>query len=130
MKSWRKYIGFYHRPTDTNTILVEDFEGTMKIGQRELPLHLEIYNHSPTGFSWGYNGSGPAQTALAICYDHILYQTGGDREIARERALDIHQRFKTMVVALWDKDQNWVITSDVVERAFTYIERGIPISGA
>jgi len=23
-----------------------------------------VYNHSPTGFSWGYEGSGPAQLAL------------------------------------------------------------------
>ena len=27
---------------------------------------LKVYNHSPTGFSWGYLGSGPAQLALAI----------------------------------------------------------------
>lgn len=27
---------------------------------------LKIKNHSPTGFSWGYLGSGPAQLALAI----------------------------------------------------------------
>jgi len=25
-----------------------------------------IYNHSPDGFMWGYNGSGPSQLALAI----------------------------------------------------------------
>lgn len=28
---------------------------------------LKIANHSPDGFNWGYGGSGPAQTALAIC---------------------------------------------------------------
>ena len=26
----------------------------------------KVYNHSPTGFSWGYGGSGPSQLALAI----------------------------------------------------------------
>jgi len=26
----------------------------------------KIRNHSPDGFAWGYNGSGPAQLALAI----------------------------------------------------------------
>ncbi len=31
-----------------------------------LPLHLELRNHSPTGFEWGYLGSGPHQLALAI----------------------------------------------------------------
>jgi len=29
----------------------------------------EIKNHSPTGFSWGYTGSGPSQSALAICLE-------------------------------------------------------------
>jgi len=28
---------------------------------------LKMRNHSPDGFNWGYGGSGPAQTALAIC---------------------------------------------------------------
>jgi Family of unknown function (DUF6166) len=36
-----------------------------------LPLHLEIRNHSPTGFGWGYRGSGPAQLALALLADHL-----------------------------------------------------------
>ncbi len=27
---------------------------------------LKFRNHSPTGFSWGYGGSGPAQLALAL----------------------------------------------------------------
>lgn len=30
---------------------------------------LKYYNHSPTGFNWGYGGSGPAQLALAICLE-------------------------------------------------------------
>ncbi|MCU4744613.1 DUF6166 domain-containing protein [Natronoglomus mannanivorans] len=31
---------------------------------------LEVRNHGPTGFEWGYNGSGPAQLALAILLDY------------------------------------------------------------
>lgn len=30
---------------------------------------LELMNHSPYGLSWGYNGSGSYQTALAVLYD-------------------------------------------------------------
>ena len=34
------------------------------------PLRVEpslvLRRHSPTGFEWGYGGSGPAQLALAI----------------------------------------------------------------
>ena len=31
---------------------------------------LEVINHAPYGFEWGYYGSGPAQLALAILLDH------------------------------------------------------------
>ena len=32
----------------------------------------KVNNHSPDGFNWGYNGSGPAQLALAIMLE--IYQ--------------------------------------------------------
>lgn len=32
-----------------------------------LPPRLDLRNHSPNGFEWGYSGSGPAQLALAMC---------------------------------------------------------------
>jgi len=36
-------------------------------GKELLPERSINYcNHSPTGFNWGYGGSGPAQLALAI----------------------------------------------------------------
>ena len=31
---------------------------------------LELVNHSPSGFEWGYGGSGPAQLALAFLLDY------------------------------------------------------------
>ncbi len=36
-----------------------------------LPARCEIWNHSPSGFEWGYGGSGPAQLALAILADFL-----------------------------------------------------------
>lgn len=41
-------------------------DGSVYIDDDPLPLCLEIVNHSPDGFAWGYEGSGPAQLALAI----------------------------------------------------------------
>lgn len=61
----------------------------------DLPLHLEVHSHSPTGFNWGYGGSGPAQLALAILYD--LFQD-------EETILPLYQDFK------WDRIS--LITSD------------------
>jgi hypothetical protein len=47
-------------------------------GTRPLPLCLEIINHSPDGFEWGYGGSGPAQLALALCVDAL----GGNNKVS------------------------------------------------
>ena len=58
-----------------------------------------IYNHSPTGFSWGYAGSGPAQLALAILLD---YTDDVDK------AIMFYQRFKQQVVAGWG--DSWSIS--------------------
>lgn len=52
---------------------------------------LKIMNHSPTGFSWGYAGSGPAQLALAI-----LTELYGEKVAARN-----YQDFKREFVAKW-----------------------------
>ena len=49
-----------------------------------------VWNHSPTGFAWGYSGSGPAQLALAL-----LLATGCVPEVAVAR----HQNLKGAVVA-------------------------------
>ena len=57
---------------------------------RRLNPRLDLWNHSPTGFEWGYCGSGPAQLALAILADHC----GNDKQ-----AFNFHHRFKWAVVA-------------------------------
>jgi Family of unknown function (DUF6166) len=56
---------------------------------QSLPLRLDLANHSPTGFEWGYGGSGPAQLALALLADCL----GDD-----EQALGLYQQFKWAVV--------------------------------
>lgn len=50
---------------------------------------LKVRNHSPTGFSWGYGGSGPAQLALAILMSYF----------PREIALRHYQDFKWRTIA-------------------------------
>ncbi len=49
-------------------------------------LSQMVWNHSPDGFNWGYDGSGPAQLALAI----MLELTGKP---------DGHQDFKWRIVS-------------------------------
>ena len=59
-----------------------------------LPLEpsLEIADHSPDGFNWGYNGSGAAQLALGI-----LYEVTEDAALARS----YYQFFKADHVSRW-----------------------------
>lgn len=56
--------------------------------RRELPLRTDIINHSPTGFSWGYKGSGCSQLALAITA-HALE----DEELAKEHYMKVRDEF-------------------------------------
>src|SRR5215469_11969326 len=37
-------------------------------------MRLELVNHSPSGFDWGPGGSGPAQLALALLADCLLFE--------------------------------------------------------
>lgn len=89
----------------------EGYAVVVTANNRPLNPRLDLYNHSPTGFEWGYPGSGPAQLALAILADHC----GND-----EQALNLYQRFKWAVVAgLHHK--GWTLTSREVEQALQRI---------
>ena len=72
---------------------------------RRLNPRLDLWNHSPTGFEWGYGGSGPAQLALAILADHC----GDD-----EQALNFYQRFKWAVIAELPH-REWTLTSEDID---------------
>ena len=86
-------------PDRTCRVVVQD-DGIEQL----LRLRLDLYNHSPTGFEWGYGGSGPAQLALALLADAINDQT----------ALRLHQQFKRAQVALWKRDVGWHLTQVAV----------------
>jgi len=70
-----------------------------------LDPRLDLRNHSPTGFSWGYSGSGPAQLALALIAD----ATGDD-----ELALRVYQRFKARHIVHWPQGLPWRMTAGQV----------------
>ena len=87
---------------------------------RELPLALEMRAHSPTGFSWGYGGSGPAQLALALLADAL-----GDRELAQQH----YQSFERDFVAKWASA--WSITVDEIRNFVAKVaEVGFPTGDA
>jgi hypothetical protein len=74
---------------------------------RPLPLRTDLFNHSPTGFEWGYAGSGPAQLALALLADATRRDA---------TAVAMHQNFKFKVITPLPHDPPWEMTDDDVVR--------------
>lgn len=69
-----------------------------------LPHHVL---HSPCGFNWGYEGSGPSELARCLLIDVI----------GNEEVVDLHGRyqlFKRAYVAHWTKDESWAITTNEI----------------
>jgi hypothetical protein len=81
---------------------------------RDLPLRLDIVNHSRSGFEWGYLGSGPAQLALPILCEYL-----GEPQLA----VRFYEEFKEDVVARWKGDE-WTLTEQEIEEWFNKAARG------
>ena len=75
--------------------------GRVWIDDRELlpERSLQVRNHSPTGFSWGYGGSGPAQMALAL----LLELTRGKQDLS----------------LVWYQEVKWQIIAKLPQTDFT-----------
>jgi hypothetical protein len=69
-----------------------------------LPLRLDIQNKSPTGFAWGYSGSGPAQLAVAI----LAHATDA------VTASRLFHHYKQEVIAGLQQKEGFVITKESV----------------
>lgn len=77
-------------PTELHIIGIHEI-GEVGINDEYLDARYsqKICNHSPTGFNWGYGGSGPAQLALAILMKYLPV----------EEAYEYYQDFKFLFVA-------------------------------
>lgn len=89
----------------TDRTLPHDKSQAGTVRRYRLPLYNEVVNHSPTGFEWGYTGSGPTQLALAILVDSL----------GRELALEHYHAFKTDFIAGLEK-KGWRIEEIAIRR--------------
>jgi hypothetical protein len=84
------------------------FDGTVRLcrhdGRPVVNLEQALVLHSPTGFEWGYGGSGPADLALNILL----------RFVGRERAEELHQAFKWRFIAPLP-EEGGIITREAIE---------------
>ena len=80
----------------------------------DLDPRLDLANHSPTGLSWGYEGSGPAQLSLALLADTLEDD---------ERALKLYQPFKAAYIARIPATQEWCLSSNMIRLLACITER-------
>ena len=88
---------------------------------RGLDLRLDLAKHSPTGFSWGFGGSGPAQLSLAL----LAHVTNDD-----VRAKRLYQLFKEAFISTLPQDQAWSMSDSVILRDLTKVEQFLKQSAA
>ena len=94
----------------------EGYAALVTVDGRRLNPRLDLWNHSPTGFEWGYAGSGPAQLALAILADHCQND---------ERALNFRHRFKWAVIA--ELPRHWTLTSQEIDQVLQTLREAEPL---
>lgn len=80
---------------------------TVSVNGRLLNARNDLINHSPDGFEWGYEGSGPAQLALAILADFMENDS---------LALQQYQDFKRDFIAKLDQERGWEITGLQIQK--------------
>src|SRR5882672_5515643 len=85
------------------SVFDEPERGVGLSNRRSLPMRLDLRNHSPTGFGWGYGGSGAAQLALALLCDALK-----DDHLAQ----DVYQEFKWAKISFLPDE--WVITENEI----------------
>lgn len=91
-------------------------QAVVTVDGKPLDPRYDLRRHSPTGFTWGYGGSGPSQLALALLCDHF-----GDDNLA----LFYYQDFKWCTVADWPQDKPWTITTAYIDKAIGEIKRAL-----
>lgn len=107
----KTYIG--QRPADDEigdcrvTVITDD--------GHEYPLPHMVH-HSPSGFEWGYGGSGPADLALSILQDYLGEPKTVQIHIGKcgQRAWELHQKFKWQMLQELGHNR-WAITTDNID---------------
>lgn len=111
MKIYAGHLGPDRRPAAVMVMEGEpDDEAT-----RQYPLEHHV-QHSPDGFSWGYRGSGPAELARCLLWDHL-----GAQPIPA-----LYQDFKAEVVADWPQDEEWRLSQAALRDWLASWEVGHP----
>ena len=92
----------------------EGYVVEVTVNGRPLNPRFDLWNHRPTGFEWGYGGSGPAQLALGLLANHL------DKD---DEAVALHQDFKrTVITGL--PHCHWTFTTQQIQCAVAALRAG------
>lgn len=91
MKTYSATLGFRKNSNGAGTVMVNG-------GGTERPLRHRV-RHSPTGFAWGYGGSGPSDLARSILWDALGFAP----------APSLYQEFKRTFIEPLHQEQGFVI---------------------
>lgn len=97
-------------PLSEMLVLRRKFQEEGKVGGVITNVPHLVVSHSPSGFEWGYGGSGPADLALNVC-QWYLNQSGYQGEKSEcfdgncfSLAFVLHQDFKWKFIASAPKE--------------------------
>jgi hypothetical protein len=79
------------------------------VDSQPLNPRKDLWNQSPTGFDWGYAGSGPAQLALALLADCL----GDDEE-----AIGWQRDFTSVVIVCLPRS-GWALTEQEIRETLS-----------
>jgi hypothetical protein len=97
-----------YRKVDWENTIIMSADGEL---WANVPLYLDEVNHSPTGFEWGYSGSGPAQLSYAILRTYFEIACGYTERFAKMKAERLYFTFKEDFVSKWSANE-WAIDSE------------------
>ena len=95
--------------------------GLVTVERRGITRELRQYvRHSPCGFSWGYDGSGPSELARCILIDHFGLHDAAEHDPHLDPPVD-YLRFRAECVAQWTwpsepgSEPTWLFSGRMIE---------------
>lgn len=114
--TYRVIVGSCDGVFENQYVYVDERNSTGTVATPELDARLDEVNHSPTGLSWGYRGSGPSQLAYAL-----LRMVLPEAEARR-----LYTIFREEFVMLLVQKEDWELSESVLRVLASELQRRYP----
>jgi hypothetical protein len=88
----------------------------------EIKNDTSLINHSPDGFMWGYNGSGPAQCSFMILFTYFTKVKGYAKAEALRKTHALYQDFKFGIISKQSSDEDFMLPAFWIDHWIAYRE--------